>query len=66
MDSIRIGAPYTFVPSSFVGEKSGVLPGKKEMPRSMTGRICYINHAHRFFQVAYEIHGYHLNECFKF
>lgn len=66
MDGIQIGAPYRFVPSAFVGEKSGVLPGKKELPRSVTGRICYINRAHRFFQVAYEVNGYHLTECFKF
>lgn len=43
-----------------------MLPGKKELPRSVTGRICYINRAHRFFQVAYEINGYHLTESFKF
>ena len=50
VDNIQLGASYRFVPSAFVGEKSGTLPGKKELPRSVTGRICYINQAHRFFR----------------
>lgn len=66
MNNIRIGAPYHFVPAAFVAEKSGALPGKKELPRSVTGHICYINRAHRYFRVDYYVNGYHLSECFKF
>lgn len=66
MDNIKIGAPYRFVPSAFMGEKSGALPGKKELPRQVTGLITYINQAHRYFVVPFEVNGYHLAESFKF
>lgn len=66
MEAIRIGAPYRFVPAAFTGEKSGKIPGGKEVPRSVNGKITYINREHRFFQVTFEVNGYILHECIKF
>lgn len=66
MQGIQIGAAYSFIPTAFIGEKAGTLPGKKEIPRRVTGRIVYINAPHRFFTVAYEVNGYTLRESIKF
>lgn len=66
MPDIRIGAAYSFTPAAFVGEHTGTLPGKKKLPREVTGRIIYINEAHRYFTVAYEVNGYRLHESIKF
>jgi hypothetical protein len=63
---VHIGDTYRFIPSAFIGEKSAKLPGKQALPRAVTGRVSYINHEHRFFQVTYELNGYSLKECIKF
>ena len=66
MQNIKLGAVIHFVPAAFMGEKSGVLPGKMEIPRRVIGRIVYINEAHSFFTVEYELHGNKLRESIKF
>lgn len=66
MADIQLGAPYSFVPSAFIGERSGSLLGQKEAPRKVSGRITYINWAHRFFTVTAEVNGCTLHESFKF
>lgn len=66
MADIHLGATYTFVPSAFIGERAGALFGQKEVPRKVSGRITYINWAHRFFTVTAEVNGSTLRECFKF
>lgn len=66
MAGIQLGATYTFVPSAFIGEGSGVLPGQKAAPRKVSGRITYINWAHRYFTVTAEVNGSDLRESFKF
>lgn len=67
MQEPHIGDPYRFVPSSFEGESAGTGPEwKRAMPRAVTGRIVYINRAHRFFTVAFTVHGVELKESIKF
>lgn len=66
MAGIQLGAPYTFVPSAFIGERSGSLLGQKEAPRKLSGRITYINWAHRYFTVTAEVNDCTLRESFKF
>lgn len=62
-DNIIIGAPYRFVPAAAMAEKGA--SGRYEST-PVTGRIRYINRAHRYFAVEYEINGYKLQECIKF
>lgn len=62
----RLGAAYHFTPAAFLGENAGGFPERSKIPRSVTGRIIYINWAHRYFTVAYEVHGYELKEGIKF
>lgn len=66
MQNIELGATIHFVPAAFVTEKKGTLPGKLEIPRRVTGRIVYINEAHSYFTVEYELHGNKLRESIKF
>jgi len=67
MQGPRVGDPYRFTPSAFEGETSDQgATWKKAIPRSVTGRIVYINQAHRFFTVAFTINGAELKESIKF
>lgn len=66
MQGIQIGGAYSFIPEAFIGERTGTLPGRKELPRRVTGRIIYINEMHRYFTVSYEVNGYRLCESIKF
>lgn len=61
-----LGAPYTFVPAAFLTEKSAVMPGGVPVPRAVTGKITYINRAHSYFTVTYQINGYDLRQSIKF
>lgn len=65
MSGLKIGAKFTFTPAAFAMEKQDEC-GVRRIRRSVTGRVCGINWAHRFFQAAYSINGYTLIECFKF
>lgn len=47
-------------------QSGGTMPGGREVPRYYTGRITYINHAHRWCMVEADIGGTVLRECFKF
>lgn len=62
----ELGDAYTFTPEAFIGEVKGRLPGQQEIPRRVTGTVTYINEPHRWFRVEYDLHGYHMSECFKF
>lgn len=66
MQKPHIGDPYRFTPSGFTGESAGRTLGGQEVPRAVTGRIVYINQAHRFFTVAFTVNGVELKESFKF
>lgn len=66
MQNIELGATIRFVPAAFVTERKGTLPGKLEIPQHVTGSIVYINEAHSYFTVEYELHGNKLRESIKF
>lgn len=65
----EIGEHITFKPAAFMAE--ACRPDQRnndrwEIPRMVTGRVCYINHQHRWYNVEYQIHGRKLYEGFKF
>ena len=67
MADIQLGASYSFVPEAFIDVHTPSRPSKqKEIPRKVTGRVTYINRAHRFFVTAFEVNGCTLSESFKF
>ncbi len=60
---MKIGDTYTWTPRAFEGA-SGICSFEK-LAR-VSGRVVYINEAHRYFTVEAEAHGYKLRESFKF
>lgn len=60
---MNIGDTYTWTPGAFEGA-SGICSFEK-LAR-VSGRVVYINKAHRYFTVEAEAHGYKLRESFKF
>lgn len=67
MASIQLGAACSFVPTAFIDIHTSGRPSKqKETPRRVTGRVTYINRAHRFFVATFEVNSCTLNESFKF
>lgn len=67
MTNIQLGVSYSFVPTAFIDSHTPGRPSKqKEIPRKVTGRITYINRAHRFFVATFDVNGCALNESFKF
>lgn len=63
----ELGDKIRFRPAAFVGEGDDPKAmGWMMIPRVVTGTIVYINRPHRFYDVAYEIHGVKLREAFKF
>lgn len=63
---MQIGDKYRFTPEAFGAERSGTLPGKRPLPREVTGTVVYIHPQRRFFTVAVEIHGHIIRESFTF
>ena len=66
MADIQLGATHSFIPTAFIDGALGQPSKQKETPRRVTGRVTYINWAHRFFVATYEVNGCTLNESFKF
>lgn len=64
LTSVRIGERVRFVPAAFVDNLGRVQD--TDVPREVTGQIEYINHAHRYCRVGFEVCGRTLRECFKF
>lgn len=63
----KIGDKVCFTPTAFLGEDGGRRETQKmSIPRTVTGRICYINERHRYYTAEYEVHGYKLKESIKF
>lgn len=60
---MNIGDTYTWTPSAFEGA-SGICSIKK-LAR-VSGRVVYINEAHRYFTAEADINGKKLRESFKF
>jgi hypothetical protein len=64
---IKLGMEVRFTPAAFFGENSAQREGTPmQIPRQVTGKISYINEAHRYYTVDYEIYGVKLRESFKF
>jgi hypothetical protein len=65
-----LGAQIKFKPSCWYAQRAGrqggdihiLLPGGTEV----TGTVDYINEAHGYFRVRYEVFGNVNHECFKF
>lgn len=67
MADIQLGSACSFVPTAFIDVRTPGRPSKQiETPRRVTGRVTYINRAHRFFMATFEVNGCTLNESFKF
>ncbi len=63
----QIGDPYRFAPTGFEGpETDREVTRKNETPKMVTGRIVHVNWSHRFFTVAFTVHGVELRESIKF
>lgn len=60
---MRIGYTYTWTPAAFEGA-SGIC-NIKRLAR-VSGRVVYINEAHRDFTAEADINGKKLRESFKF
>lgn len=60
---MRIGYTYTWTPAAFEGA-SGIC-NIKRLAR-VSGRVVYINEAHRYFTAEADINGKKLREIFKF
>lgn len=60
---MTIGDTYSWTPAAFEGA-SGICGFKK--PRTVHGRIVYINECHRYFTAEADINGKTLRESFKF
>lgn len=60
---MNIGDTYSWTPAAFEGA-SGL--GSFEKPKTVHGRIVYINEAHRHFTAEAKANGFKLRESFKF
>lgn len=60
---MNIGDTYSWTPAAFEGA-SGIC-NIKRLAR-VSGRVVYINEAHRYFTAEAELHGIKLRESFKF
>lgn len=63
---MQIGDKMLFTPAAFGAEKSGALPGHKEIPRQVTGQVVYIHPKRWYFTVAAVVNGQTIKESFKF
>ena len=63
---IALGDTYKFRPHGLDVHNDGSLAHLPGRPRYVTGTVDYINEAHRFFRVRYELWVNELHECFKF
>lgn len=65
MERPNLGDKLRFVPDAFVDYKEERM-GRLVLPRDVLGRVVYLNEAHRFFDVEYELNGVKLRESFLF
>lgn len=63
----RLGEKVRFTPAAFLGEASARRESEKmQIPRTVTGRVEYINRAHRYFTAVFTVNGRSMRESFKF
>lgn len=63
---MKIGEKYRFTPHAFTGEVGKTKGPMPCIPRTVTGRIVYINEAHRYFTVEASVDWATIRESFKF
>lgn len=56
-----IGEKISFIPDAFTRVEKD-----PRVPVRVAGIVDYINRAHRYYRVRFEVNGYTLYECFKF
>ncbi len=63
---MKIGDRVKFCPAAFSGQtEPDVAPKDWQKPHRVVGVVDYINAAHGWCNVRYEVHGYVLHEGFK-
>ena len=60
MPKHQVGDPVRFVPFAFCNSQT------QGLPYALSGRVIYVNDAHRFYRVEAECNGYTIRESFKF
>lgn len=63
---MQLGDTIKFTPSAFTNEKAGSMPGRKPIPRQLTGTIVYIHPEGRYFTLQAELNGQTLRESYNF
>ncbi|MBE5054763.1 hypothetical protein INF37_01925 [Pseudoflavonifractor sp. DSM 107456] len=63
---MHLGEKYRFTPHAFTGEVGKTKGPMPCIPRMVTGRIVYINEAHRYFTVEASVDWATIRESFKF
>ena len=63
---MKTGEKYRFTPHAFIGEVGKGKSALPCIPRRVTGRIVYINEAHRYFTVEASVDWATIRESFKF
>ena len=63
---MKTGEKYRFTPHAFIGEVGKTKSPLPCIPRRVTGRIVYINEAHRYFTVEARADWATIRESFKF
>lgn len=61
-----IGEPWSWTPCAYETQFEEQDPRSIRKKNSVTGKIVYINEAHRYFTAEAEVYGYKLRESFKF
>ena len=64
MQEPQLGDRITFQPAGFVDTLRDDIPNV--WPATVTGTVDYINRAHRFYRVGFEVHGKRMEQCLKF
>ena len=64
----EIGDRKTWIPAAFEGEhQQGLRSLRSDAEAEVTGTVVYVNHAHRWYRVMFELPGgVPAFECFKF
>lgn len=61
-----IGEPWSWTPCAYEAMSGAANQRSTRGKGSVTGKIVYINSAHRYFVAEAEVQGGKIRECFKF
>ncbi len=65
-EMLKVGGKHRFTPAVCLSESEGRMADGKPYTKEVTGRIVYINQAHRYFTVEYHAGHQTLRESIKF